>query len=346
MSRLINAGADASPPTGQLLLICPLTFSYHVAITEVLKAMGHHVTWWNDKASASTVYKVLLRLLPDVTRHFTEGHYLSLIAALPSTLQHILVIKGEGLTEKVVRRLRERFPQASIGLYLWDGVENLNGAEKIAPLFDAVSTFDPVDAQEFGWHYRPLFARPVALSAQSSSTKDYDWCFIGTVHSDRHKVIHRLRSHYRGRMHSFVFAFFQSPLVLAVRKLIDWTLWLAPEGSLSTVPMTAKDVSQIVARSRAVLDVEHPRQRGFTMRTIETLLAGKKLITTNQHVITSDLYDATRVCLIDRQAPRVAREFFETEVTPITPDTHDRYSCAGWARELLGLQIAGKLKAR
>lgn len=338
-----TAPIDVAPSqAGHVLLVCPLTFSYHVAITEVLQAMGHSVTWWNDKASTSTAYKLALRLMPGITRQLTESHYLKLIDALPHAPQHILIIKGEGLTEKVVHRLRERFPQASIGLYLWDGVENVKGAERLAPLFHAVSTFDPVDAQRFGWRYRPLFARKVALSATPSVAKDFDWCFIGTVHSDRHQVIHRLRSHYAQQMRCFVFAYFQSPLVLALRKLGDRTLWSAPPGTLSTASMDPKDVAQVVARSRAVLDVEHPRQRGFTMRTIETLLAGKKLITTNQHLLSSDLYDASRACLIDREAPRISREFLDKPVTPVAAELHERYSCAGWARELLDLQIAGQ----
>lgn len=342
MPRSSNLRHDAMVPAGPVLLVCPLTFSYHVAITEVLQAMGHDVTWWNDKASTSTAYKLALRLMPGITRRLTESHYLGLIDALDVAPRHILVIKGEGLTGKVIRCLRERFPQASMGLYLWDGVENVKGVELLAPLFDAVSTFDPVDAQQFGWRYRPLFARQVALSAAPAGAKDYDWCFVGTVHSDRHRVIHRLRSHYGAQMRSFVFAFFQSPLVLALRKLGDRTLWAAPAGTLSTTPMAAKDVAAIVARSRAVLDVEHPRQRGFTMRTIETLLAGKKLITTNRHLLDSDLYDASRVCLIDRQAPRIPREFLDAATTPVASGLHDRYSCAGWARELLDLQSAGR----
>lgn len=335
----------ATAQTGQVLLVCPLTFSYHVAITEVLEAMGHRVTWWNDKASTSTIYKLALRLAPGITRQLTESHYLKLIDGLRTAPRHILIIKGEGLTKNVVRKLRERFPDASIGLYLWDGVENVKGVERIAPLFHAVSTFDPVDAQRFGWRYRPLFARKVALAAGPSGDKDYDWSFVGTVHSDRHKVIHRLRSHYGKQMRCFVFAYFQSPLVLALRKIGDHTLWYAPRGTLSTTPMAAKDVAQIVARSRAVLDVEHPRQRGFTMRTIETLLAGRKLVTTNRHLLTSDLYDASRVCIIDREAPLIPRDFLDASATAVAAELHERYSCAGWARELLDLQVEGKQRA-
>ncbi len=45
------------------------------------------------------------------------------------------------------------------------------------------------------------------------------------------------------------------------------------------------------------------------MRTIETLLAGNKLLTTNQHLLDSDLYDASRAQIIDRNTPRIDHAF-------------------------------------
>ena len=247
-------------------------FSYHIAICDALKQLGFDPVWWNDKAGASTLYKIALRLIPALTRRLTVHHFLSCIEKLPAdSIDHILIIKGEGLNAQVVRRLRECQPRAKLGLYLWDSVRNVKGIWDIVPMADAVATFDPVDAQANGWRYRPLFARKVALRPSDQEHKEFDWCFIGTIHSDRYRVISRLRQVSGGAAHSFVFAYFQSLMVLRIRKLFDWTLWVAPPGTLSTTPMEAGDVARIIARSRAVLDVEHPRQRGLTMRTIDLL---------------------------------------------------------------------------
>ena len=337
---------EAPRKSARVLLVSPLTFSYHVAICEALQQIGCEPTWWNDKASTSTAYKIALRLLPGLTRRWTQSHFLRLIDGLPSgSVDHVLVIKGEGLSASTVAHLRARQPRATVGLYLWDSVENVKGARSIAPLFDAISSFDPVDARENGWHYRPLFARQVALSAPEQAHKDFDWCFIGTIHSDRHKVITRLRRAV-GPQRSFVFAYFQSPLVLRVRKLFDWTLWSAPDGTLSTVPMPAAEVAAVIARSRAVLDIEHPRQRGLTMRTIETLLTGKKLLSTNQHLVDCDLYDASRAQLIDRNAPTLHQSFLDAPVLPAPSELRARYTCESWIAELLDKQIAAYGKAR
>jgi hypothetical protein len=328
---------------GHVLLVSPLTFSYHISISDTLRLMGYAVTWWDERASSATWYKLALRLFPAWTVRWSEHSFLLRLVQLdPASITHVLVIKGEGLSKRVAINIREVLPHASMGLYLWDGVENVKGVTNILPAFDSVATFDPVDAKTFGWTYRPLFWRNISVGKGVHGAALFDWCFIGTIHSDRHRVIHRLRQRDSQQRRSFVFAYFQSPLMLSMRRLGDWTLWFAPKGSLSTKSMPAAEVAQKVACSRAVLDVEHPRQRGFTMRTIETLLAGKKLVTTNNHILTSNLYHPSRVHVISRVSPEIPAEFLAQPYLSVSDALRSYYSCEGWASELLELQDAAK----
>lgn len=306
--------------------------------------MGYEVTWWDERASSATLYKIALRLFPVATVKWSESRFFDQLEQLDaSAFTHVLVIKGEGLSLRVVKEIRKRLYAASMGLYLWDGFENIKGVSRILKEFDSVATFDPFDAKTFGWTYRPLFGRNVTSSEGGRPETQYDWSFIGTIHSDRHRVIHRLRKRYGASSRIFVFCYFQSPFILFIRRLLDWTLWLAPKGTLSTKSMSAKDVSQIVACSGAVLDIEHPKQRGFTMRTIETILAGKKIATTNKHIYESDLYHQSRVFVINRDNPEIPEEFLNKSYSPVTVDIRNKYSCEGWVTELLSLQDHAKV---
>lgn len=305
--------------------------------------MGYAVTWWDERASSATWYKLALRLFPSMTVRWSERSFLKRLHQLdPVSITHVLVIKGEGLSQRVALKMREALASASMGLYLWDGVENVKGVSKILTAFDSVATFDPVDAKTFGWTYRPLFGRNISASKDNAAPMQFDWCFIGTIHSDRHRVIHRLRQRYGKQAKNFVFGYFQSPLMLFIRRLLDWTLWLAPKGTLSTKPMSAAKVAQIVECSTAVLDVEHPRQRGFTMRTIETLLAEKKLVTTNKYITACNLYHPSRVQVIDRIQPEITADFLDQPYLAIPDSFRNYYSCEGWVAELLTLQDAAK----
>jgi len=333
------------PPRGHVLLVSPLTFNYHEVICETLQRMGYRVTWWDERASRNTVYKLALRLMPGVTTQWTAGHFLRALRELAGEqVTHVLVIKGEGLSRQVVLAMRQQFCDAAMGYYLWDGLDNVRGALGIADVFDSVASFDPVDAATHGWHHRPLFSSFVqpGQTVPPAEPKIYDWCFIGTLHSDRHRVIHRLRQRGGDRVRSFVFGFSPSWLMMTVRRLTDWTLWTASPGSLSTVPLPAREVQGVVARSAAVLDVEHPRQRGLTMRTIETLMAGHKLVTTNAHVTDSDLYHPSRAHVISRQAPSIATAFLRQAFEPLAPALRQRYTCEGWLTELVAWAEAGR----
>jgi hypothetical protein len=324
---------------GHILLVSPLTFSYHLSISEALRSLGYDVTWWDQCASSSILYKIALRLFPTMTARWSERSFRKRLHKLDANLiTHVLVIKGEGLSKRLVLEMRETLELASIGLYLWDGVDNIKGVSNIVPEFDSVSTFDPVDAMRFNWTYRPLFGRNFSAKQSNVMSIQFDWCFIGTIHSDRHRVIHRLQKRYGQRMRSFVFCYFQSPLMLYMRKLVSWTLWVAPKETLSTTPMTTADIEKIVAESMTVLDIEHPRQRGFTMRTIETLLTEKKLVTTNSHIFSSNLYHPSRVHVINRESPEIPAEFLEQSFLPIQDALKNYYSCLGWATELLTIQ--------
>lgn len=324
---------------GHVLLITPLSFSYHLVISNALQSMGFEVTWWDDRASASTWYKIILRLFPLITVRWSQHVFLKKLSALTvSCVTHVVVVKGEGLSATTLLEMRQRMSAASFGLYLWDGVENIKNVLNIASIFDSVATFDPVDAEKFHWTYRPLFGRKSKALKPGSSFFDFDWCFIGTIHSDRHLVIHRLRRRYRAQLKSFVFAFFQNWLVLWLRLMCDWTLWVAPKGTFSTRSMSADDINDVVVRSRSVLDIEHPKQRGYTMRTIETLLAEKKLVTTNRHILSSNLYHPSRVHIIDRLRPEIPESFLASPYLPVAATLCAYYSCVGWAKELLELQ--------
>jgi hypothetical protein len=326
-----------------VLLISPLTFSYHTIISETLCNMGYQVTWWNNRASDTTWYKVLLRISPKIVAKFSENSFKKKLIALDSeTVSHVLVIKGEGLSKQTICNIKETCHLASMGLYLWDSAENVKTVHDKTDFFDSVASFDPHDAKIFNWAYRPLFWRKISVPTEKNNNLIFDWCFIGTVHSDRHRVIHKLRQRYGSQFNSFVFAYFQSPLILFARKLVDCTLWASPKGTLSTTPMSAIDVSNIVAQSKAVLDIEHPKQRGFTMRTIETLMAGKKLITTNKHILHSDIFHSSRVLVIDRFNPEICTNFFTESFQEIPESLKNYYSCEGWALELLQLQDAAK----
>ena len=295
------------------------------------------MTWWDDRGHDRIFIKIALRLAPNAARGLLTGFFLKklrLVAAAP--ISRILIVKGDGMSVAVISALKRQFPGARLSLYLWDSVDNAPHARQIAPMFDLVATFDLSDAGRFGWKYRPLFARGEVLNVQLASGEPlYDWSFIGTLHSDRYRIVEKLRQSDPSRK-TFLFGYFPSRLLLVMRVLSGLSLKKSSGWVISTSAMPAAGVSRVCRSSRATLDVEHPLQRGLTMRTIETLLSGKKLITTNRHILDSDLFHPSRVHVISRQMPKVPKCFYDEPFEPLSNAIGVTYSLRHWIVDLIG----------
>lgn len=318
------------------LVISPTFFDYYKNIVDEFKWLGFETCWMNTWLFGNPVYKILLRLAPGLVSRLSTARYIRNIELLGvDFFSEILVVKGEGLSVDFVKYLRRRFPSANLSLYLWDAVDNTRGAVKIAPFFHSVSTFDQRDAKLFNWRYRPLFARNVAdTSAESIELPVYDWVFIGSLHSDRFAVLKRLVN-IRLNQSFFAYGFIPGGLMWLLRHLTNFKLWSRGGIKVSTRSMPSEQVDRVVKSSRAVVDIEHPKQRGLTMRSIETLLMGRKLITTNVEIKNSDLFHESRVCVIDRYNPNISQSFLDGEFLVIPSNIKERYHMKAWLKDVI-----------
>jgi hypothetical protein len=66
------------------------------------------------------------------------------------------------------------------------------------------------------------------------------------------------------------------------------------------------------------------------MRTIETLGAKKKLITTNADVINYDFFRPENVLVVDRYNPVISKEFIDEPWKEIPEDIYKKYSISSW----------------
>jgi hypothetical protein len=134
----------------------------------------------------------------------------------------------------------------------------------------------------------------------------------------------------------FWFMYLQARWVFLAYCVMNKTMRAARMNEFRFKPLDRQESSRVFWQSHAILDVEHPRQTGLTMRTLETLGARKKLITTNAGVRDYLLYDPANICIVDRNDPKIPVDFLKTPVKPLGDDLYHRYSIAGWIDEILG----------
>jgi hypothetical protein len=309
-------------------------------IQKELLNMGYQVIWWNSRASNSFFFKALLSLLPSFTRKISElVYFFKLKKIARKKIDVVFLIKGDGLTRYFLNALKDRFLGARFFLYSWDSIENNKHILNICDLFESIKTFDYSDSIKKKWGYRPLFSSLNCRKAKIKQTKKlYDLCFIATNHSDRIEVVREILNKNRTLAStSYFYLYVNNFLVyfLCFFKSPTFFLSFFKYSHVKTLPYSL--CLKIISQSRAVLDIEHPKQAGLTMRTIETLILGTKVITTNKHIIKSDLYHPTRVCLIDRINPVISKSFMRSSFKPLPRGIKAKYSTQYWIRDILNV---------
>ena len=94
---------------------------------------------------------------------------------------------------------------------------------------------------------------------------------------------------------------------------------------------------RLIAESKAVIDSHHPSQSGLTIRTLETLGAKRKLITTNVNVKQYDFYRESNILVVDRSNPVVTSDFLASEYEEIPLEVYKKYSLDGWLYKIFSV---------
>jgi hypothetical protein len=323
----------------RILVISPRYFGYEKRIVDHLAGRGALVEWLDERPGNSTLFKALTRLRSGAMAPIAERYYASALAQLAGRrFDDVLFINPESSTPEIVRRFRSSFPGSRLLLYMWDSFDNKPRADTpgFIRLFDRALTFDPVDADEHGITFRPLFYSDDA-GARAAATHDLAFSFVGTIHSDRYRVLRAIcRQADEAGLPYLVYPYLQSRLLYGLYRLTKREFRGTRAGDFRYEPMPYPEVLRVLASSTAVVDVEHPRQRGLTMRTLEVLGSGKKLVTTNARVRAYPFFSEDRIWVLDRRDLKVDPHFFRKPAPPLPAAYAAEYSLTGWADAILG----------
>ncbi|MGR9578168.1 hypothetical protein [Pandoraea sputorum] len=321
----------------QALLIAPRFFGYDQEIRAELERRGAKVDVLADRPFDTPFMTAVTRFRRDwVIGAATRLYKQSLETFGRTHYDLIFVVNGQTLSPEMLRFLRAAYPGARFVLYMWDSMDNRAAVLPNLPLFDRTLSFDRKSAQTYGMVFRPLFfSSGFEQTPVESDSHEYDLSFIGTAHTDRWAVASRVKRAVPAKTNCFFYLYLQAPWVYWAYRVTNPTMRQAPKSDFRFAPIAKSDVQSVFRRSLGILDIEHPSQTGLTIRTLETLGAQKKLVTTNQRIRDYDFYDASNVCCIDRHRPEIPADFLTTPYRASAPEIYRKYSIAGWMDETL-----------
>lgn len=318
----------------KILMLSPNFFGYENEIKKDIENKGATVLWYDERPKNDFFTKVFIRLnLKVLIKKKIYEYYNNIIEQTKNTkLDYLFLVAPETINEELITKIKSLHPNLEIYIYMWDSVKNKKNGFALLSIADKFFTFDPSDIKiNQKIQFLPLFYIDDYKNLSINTTnKKYDISFVGTVHSDRYPIVKRLEEDFK------VFHYFYSPskLLFKLQRLLKSSFKNIDPSDIHFESFNKDDLLKLINESKAVIDIEHPDQKGLTMRTIEMLGARKKFITTNSNIREYDFFNEANILVIDRKNPVIAKSFLELPYVDLDNSIYEKYSLSNWTKHI------------
>jgi hypothetical protein len=317
----------------RLLFISPKFNNYHALILNEMSAMTIEADFFYDKPQG-LIYRTLSFISSSVKKYLNKLYLNGIIKTIKDKeYSHVLVIKGTILDEEFMITLREFFPDANFIMYQWDSTLTHNSFMRIANFFDNVFTFDMNDSNDYNFEYLPLFFSGLYENLTKKINPEFDLVFVGEFYpdSDRLTLVKKI-AHYMEEQNLNFYYSLRVEFFALLKFILFRQLKLRDLPHISVGRISQDRVIDLYSNSSAVLDIEHLKQNGLTIRSMEVLGAGLKLITTNKNIIYEDFFSKKSIVVLDRENINLDITFFNNDqIAPIDK----KYSLKSWLSHIL-----------
>ena len=320
-----------------VLLISPSFFGYEQSIKQRLSEISARVDYFDERPANTFWSKALVRIDRRFLSHHISQYYESIYQIIQNRIyDYVFVVNIEAMPISFLERVRKINPQAVFFLYMWDSISNKRNTVNYLSLFDRIFSFDRDDCKIYAnIRFRPLFFLNEYKELANVSDYEYDFSFVGTAHSDRYALIRKIYVQICNLcMKSYWHLYLQDKKLFYWNKITNSAFLKAHLHDFQYRALLKSEVLDLVKKSRIIIDIQHPRQVGLTMRTIEILGARRKLITTNASIKDYDFYLDDNILVIDRENPIINREFCFKDYKPLDDHIYYKYSLDGWLEEI------------
>ncbi len=321
----------------KILFFSPKFFGYENDIKKELENLGAEVFYFDERPKNDFLTKVFIRLnQKKLIKRKIEQYYKNIESQIRNIkFDYIFLLNVETVPLSFIEKIISTNLDIKVFTYFWDSINNRKYSLEYFKYSHKFFSFDSQDKLlNENIIFLPLFYnRNYKNLKNSNENYKYDICFIGTLHSDRYEVVKKILSLIEGKQ-SYVYFYSTSKILFLFQKLFDKNFKNVKKEDVSFSSLSKENTIDIINKSKVVIDIEHMKQKGLTMRTLEMLGANKKMITTNKEIINYDFYITDNIQIIDRNNIILDKDFFEVNFKPINDDIYDKYSITQWVKTI------------
>lgn len=290
----------------RILFIGTGFYDYEKSIQEQFEKRGFTVFYFASDCKTNKKRILKMMGLNNLAIRSMSSRLTKLIEEQPQDIDYIFIIKGGNFSLCHFKQLKKKYPFQPRILYLWDSISNLDNWDLLRANFKNILTFDRKDAIKQSLGFRPLFFRDNHIDQAEPIL--YDVSFVAKAYPNRDKIVKQVKNQLDSAGLSYRFILIKTKLRFFIERYITHKISKKDVKLYSFRPIAYSDYLKISLQSNVIFDIPDAKQNGLTMRTIETIGLGKKIMTTNRDIEHYDL-DKISYRLLDAETPTIDIEF-------------------------------------
>ena len=236
-----------------------------------------------------------------------------------------IIVFDENLNWNIISYLRRKNPKARIIVWYWNPINEHNLlSEKYRDMCE-VWSFDKNDCQRYGFKNNIQFT--VIDYERGTDENINDLIFIG-ADKGRAETVIRLKK----IIESIGMSFF-----------VRFPSKYGKDGKFQEYKSKMIEYSTIIEyekKSRCIVEILQEGQSGMSLRAIEAIALGKKLITNNLDLPKMNFFDDTRIFVldVDNMCDSVddIKQFLELKFNDYSKEVYNTYSFESWLKNFNG----------
>ncbi|WP_288531061.1 hypothetical protein [uncultured Bacteroides sp.] len=254
--------------------------------------------------------------------HLKLGYLSELNDSILNYQAKVIIVEGSLIFEPFIKKLRESFPDATIK-YLYPNIV----ADKASLHPDVLRKYG---CKLYSWDIRDCLKYKLILTKsfydknilKLADRFDYDLCFIGTD-KGRYATVKSIKN-YADR-NGLRFYMHVCPTFNFLRFL----------HSYYKKPLAYNDYLFVVSKSRCIIDFVRSGQSGTTMRTMEAIFSGQKIISNNDYLKKMDFFLPENIYILKDGNFDGLKDFLLKETVPVDEAILKTYSFEYWYNHLM-----------
>ncbi|SHH46975.1 hypothetical protein [Clostridium grantii] len=314
----------------KVLYIGTPIFNYHKKIILEFEEQGYSVDFYNDRPSESSFVKGMIKIRKSFMNSLIQKYFDKImIETKEKSYDLVFIVNCKVFTPAMVQQLRNTQKTARFVLYMWDSLTLYPNSRELISIFDKAYSFDLEDSEKIETlKFLPLFycKEYKEIGQEDVEERECDIVSVCTAHPNRYKTMHELFPKLESKGIRIFSYMFLNKLQYLYNKVFVPEFKGAKSSEFKFIPLSEQENLAVLKKSNTVFDMQHNKQSGLTMRTIETLGAKRKMITTNTNIKKYDFYTENNIFVMDENNLDKIEEFINNKYVPIGEDIYKKYS--------------------